>query len=86
MYSAGLQPGGVGPRAVAALSEIGIGVAGGVATCVRDVELGSFDLLVALGIAKLDHQAHQMTLRWDEPAFECVPACNRDPVSGVIGA
>lgn len=72
VHSAGLLPGGADPRAVAALTEIGIGLDPAIATSVRDIELGQFDLLVSLGIPKLEHQAHQMTLRWDEPAFRAL--------------
>ena len=69
VHSAGLERGRANPSAVAALSEIGIAIDGAVATGLQDVELGSFDLLVALGIPKLNPQAHQMTLCWDDPAL-----------------
>ena len=72
VHSAGLQPGGADPCAVSILSEIGIGIDPAVATSVRDVELGSFDLLVSLAIPKLVHQAHQMTLCWEDPTFRAI--------------
>ena len=52
-----------------ALSEIGIGLDPEVVTGVQDVELSSFDLLVALGIPKLGQNAQQMTLCWDDPVL-----------------
>lgn len=68
VQSAGLTSGGADPRAVLVLSEIGIEIDADLTTCVGDVELGAFDLLVSLVIPKLDRQAHQMTLRWDDAA------------------
>jgi hypothetical protein len=69
VHSAGLQRGGAKTSAVTALSEIGIGLDREVVTGVQDVELGSFDLLVALGIPRLGHHMQQMTLCWDDPVL-----------------
>lgn len=69
VQSAGLTSGGADPRAVLVLSEIGIEIDADLTTSVGDVELGAFDLLVSLVIPKLNRQAHQVTLRWDDAAF-----------------
>lgn len=67
--SAGLSARGVDPRAVAAMAEIGLDISQISATEVRDLDLGSFDIVVSLGVHKLGLHAHQMAVAWDITEF-----------------
>ena len=67
--SAGLSPVGVDPRAVAAMAELDVDIAATPPTAVRDLVLGSFEIVVSLGVHKLGVDHHQMAVAWDVPEF-----------------
>jgi arsenate reductase len=69
VQSAGLSVDAVDPRAITAMAEVGVDISQTPATAVRDLDLGSFDLVVSLGIHKLGMQQRQMAVAWDVPEF-----------------
>jgi arsenate reductase len=69
VQSAGLSPAAVDRRAVAAMAEIGIDISQACTTAVRDLDLGSFDIVVSLGVHKLGLHPRQMAVAWDIPEF-----------------
>ena len=73
--SAGLTPGAVDPRAIAAMAEIDIDISQTASTLVRDLKLETFEIVVSLGVHKLGVNRSQMALSWDVPEFE--PATDR---------
>lgn len=68
--SAGLTPGAVDPRAIAAMAEIDIDISQTPPAAVRDLKLETFEILVLLGIHELGVNRGQMALAWDVPEFE----------------
>lgn len=73
--SAGLTPGAVDPRAIAAMAEIDIDISQTASTSVRDLKLETVEIVVSLGVHKLGVNRSQMALSWDVPEFE--PATDR---------
>lgn len=73
--SAGLTPGTVDPRAIAAMAEIDIDISQTASTSVRDLKLETVEIVVSLGVHKLGVNRSQMALSWDVPEFE--PATDR---------
>lgn len=94
VQSAGLWPRGIDPRTVTAMAEIGIDIGQTAPTAVRDLDLGSFDIVVSLGVHKLGLQPHQMAVAWDIPEFTRVTDATalsrlrqvRDAISGRVRA
>jgi arsenate reductase len=69
VQSAGLSPAAVDRRAVAAMAELGIDISQACTTAVRDLDLGSFDIVVSLGVHKLGLHPRQMAVAWNIPEF-----------------
>jgi protein-tyrosine-phosphatase len=69
VHSAGVRGGRPHACAVAALSEIGIGINAVATTSVEDLALERFDLVVSLGLPKLEVARHQMAVSWMEPIW-----------------
>lgn len=69
VQSAGLSASPVDGRAVAAMAEVGIDIGQTPATNVRDLDLGSFEIVVSLGVHKLGVAHGQMALAWDIAEF-----------------
>lgn len=94
VQSAGLSPRGIDPRTVTAMAEIGIDIGQTAPTPVRDLDLGSFDIVVSLGVHKLGLHPHQMAVARDIPEFTRVTDATalsrlrqvRDAISGRVRA
>lgn len=69
VQSAGLTAGPIDRRAVAAMAEIGIDISQTPASSVRDLDLGSFEIVVSVGIHKLGLEGRQLAIAWDVPEF-----------------
>lgn len=69
VQSAGLTGGPVDRRAVAAMAELGIDIGRTPASSVRDLDLGSFEIVVSVGIHKLALEGRQLAIAWDIPEF-----------------
>ena len=69
VQSAGLSAIPVDRRAVEAMAEVGIDIGQTPATNVRDLDLGSFEIVVSLGVHKLGLEHGKMAVAWDIPEF-----------------
>lgn len=70
--SAGLTPGAVDPRAIAAMAEVDIDISQTPRASVRDLDLERFEIVVSLGVHRLGVNRGQMALSWDIPELERV--------------
>ena len=79
VQSAGLSVDAVDSRAIAVMAEVDVDISQTPATAVRDLDLGSFDIVVSLGVHKLGVEQRQMAVAWDIPEFTRVTEATARP-------